>query len=66
MTGPWCAIGIDLGGTHTRVGLVDASGTLLNMRRGPTLRSVPEFGSCFRVEFPLLGAERKMAAGTVL
>ncbi len=27
-----------------------------------TLRSVPEFGSCFRVEFPLLGAERKMAA----
>ncbi len=42
MTGPWCAIGIDLGGTHTRVGLVDASGTLLNMRRGPTLRSVPD------------------------
>jgi signal transduction histidine kinase len=27
-----------------------------------TLRSVPEFGSCFRVELPLLGAERKMAA----
>ena len=35
------AIGIDLGGTHTRVGLVDAAGRLLDARRGST-RPGPE------------------------
>jgi signal transduction histidine kinase len=30
-----------------------------------TLRSVPEFGSCFRVEIPLLSSESRMAAANV-
>ena len=36
MDGTSCAIGVDIGGTHTRVGLVDASGRVLVARRAPT------------------------------
>lgn len=31
------AIGIDIGGTNTRVGLIDAAGGVVDVRRGPTL-----------------------------
>lgn len=34
------AIGIDIGGTHARVGLIDARGDVLDVRRGPTLPGI--------------------------
>jgi glucokinase len=36
MNAPKLTIGIDLGGTHTRVGSVDFEGNLLDARKGPT------------------------------